>query len=97
MAKVAVPFSKKGLLINVRTSLISSDVVSYRVNRVIRTNFIIHLFINNSPGIPGPYYHLLSNFFKNLPTPFSTLSTLSVTLYLPLKLSFRSCPGGGGT
>lgn len=58
----------------------------------------IHLIINhNTLPLPGLPYHLLSNFFKNLPTPFSTLSTLSLTLYLPLKLSLRSCPGCGGT
>lgn len=54
-----------------------------------------------SYATPSPYlsnhYHLLSNFFKNLPTPFSTLSTRSLTLYLPLKLSFLSCPGAAGT
>ena len=55
------------------------------------------IFIINISAYQTTPYHLLSNFFKNRPTPFSTLSTLSLTLYFPLNESFRSWPGCPGT
>ena len=68
-------------------------MISHKQTLIIRL-IVIHTPAPSNIALP---YHLLSSFFKNLPTPFSTLSTLSLTLYLPLKLSFRSCPGCGGT